>query len=176
MYPVGSVDITMHAPLPWNQCIGPDGTGWDAVIQGVIDLRASENPPKDMYYVAAFEPAPTLNGYCSQGCILGIGLVEPAPNVVDRAAFIVGYGGQPPADTLNQELAHSMGRLHAPCGRPQQVDPSFPYKSGGIGVWGYDILTQTSVDPQSKVHDFMSYCTPVWVSDYTYQALFTRLS
>jgi hypothetical protein len=64
-----------------------------------------------------------------------------------------------------------MGRLHAPCGRPANIDDEYPYDSGRIGVWGWDPLTKELLDPEERVFDFMSYCQPVWVSDYTFQGL-----
>jgi hypothetical protein len=78
---------------------------------------------------------------------------------------------------MAHEVAHTLGRLHAPCGAPQQVDPKYPYAGGAIGMWGYDFLLDQLVDPDpSKVHDVMSYCQPVWISDYNYAGLFTRIA
>ena len=43
------------------------------------------------------------------------------------------------------------------------------------GVEGYDILTKQWYSPGSRLKDFMSYCSPTWVSDYTYNGLFERM-
>ncbi|HSQ61922.1 MAG TPA: hypothetical protein VLM85_01855 [Polyangiaceae bacterium] len=175
MYPSASVDVSVHAPLAWNQSVAPDGTGWDELLGAVAGLRQADVPPDDVYYVAAFEPAPTINDFCSQGgCVLGVAPVAGPDDVDLRVAMVLGYKGQYPANTLNQELAHAMGREHADCGGADYIDPKFPYPDAGIGMWGYDILDKTLVDPNT-VFDFMGYCSPIWVSDYTYSGLFDRI-
>jgi hypothetical protein len=76
---------------------------------------------------------------------------------------------------MAHEVGHAHGRNHAPCGGAQGVDSKFPYSGGGIGVWGYDINTKTFINP-SKGKDIMGYCSPEWVSDYTYTALYNRIA
>jgi hypothetical protein len=44
-----------------------------------------------------------------------------------------------------------------------------------IGSGGYDRYEQELLDP-SNHRDFMSYCDPSWVSDYTYQAFANRIA
>ena len=70
------------------------------------------------------------------------------------------------ASTVAHELGHNMSLRHAPCGNPNNPDPSFPYTDGSVGVWGYDFR-----DGGQLVHpstpDLMSYCRPPkWISDY----------
>ena len=50
-----------------------------------------------------------------------------------RSSFSV-----PIASVIAHELGHNMSLLHAPCGHPAGVDPSFPYPDGSVGAWGYD--------------------------------------
>ncbi|MDF2692605.1 MAG: hypothetical protein K0S65_988 [Labilithrix sp.] len=95
-------------------------------------------------------------------------------NVSLRTAMIVGYHSEHSRGTLAQELAHAMGRLHAPCGGPAALDRKYPYSDASIGVWGWDVLEKTFIDPSDRV-DFMSYCNPVWVSDYTFAGLYDRM-
>src|SRR6185369_47412 len=54
---------------------------------------------------------------------------------------------------------------------------AYPYFTGSTGVIGYDVYT-ASLNPPSlpaafgaTYSDIMSYCTPVWISDYNYEAL-----
>jgi hypothetical protein len=176
MYPSSKVTITVRAPLPWSTPIDPAGAGWDEMINGIADLRTTDNAPADVYYVGAFEPAATINQFCSQGCILGVAPLTSAVDVGQRLALIVGYAGQEPADTLNQELAHAMGRSHAPCGGAAGPDPKYPYAGAKIGQWGFDVMKSTFINPTSVYRDFMSYCTPIWISDYTFNALSKRIA
>ena len=43
-----------------------------------------------------------------------------------------------------------------------------------IGTWGYDSLSGQLKNP-SNTADFMGYCEPSWISDYTYEALYDRI-
>ena len=40
--------------------------------------------------------------------------------------------------------------------------------------WGYD-LVHHQLRPPSQYVDLMSYCEPIWISDYNYQNLFSRI-
>ena len=69
------------------------------------------------------------------------------------------------------EVGHNHGREHSPCGNADGIDRNFPYKDGGIGSWGYDLVAGTMKSPDTYT-DFMGYCERQWVSDYTYGGLF----
>ena len=174
MYPAATITTTVAPVLPFNTVIDPMGAGWDELVQALIDRRATDNPSDDVYYVALFATTASFNTFCSQGCIGGVGLTQGATDPTARVAVVADYNVQFARDTLNQELAHSMGREHAPCGGPSGIDPKFPYLDGSAGVWGYDIVNSNWVDP-AMVSDFMSYCHPIGVSDYTYAALYKQM-
>ena len=176
MYPVAAVEITVHAPLKWSSPVAADGPGWDALLSGIMQVRKADNVDRDVYYVGVFTPKPTIDQFCDQGsCILGIAPQADEKSVGLRAALVLGYGNRSAGGTLAQELAHAMGRAHAPCGNPQAIDYDFPYSGGSIGVFGYDILTKELLDPGDRWRDFMSYCSPVWTSDYTFQGIYDRM-
>ena len=174
MYPTAKVEVTVHAPLPWSTPIQADGTGWDVFLQGLIDLRASDGVRDDVYYVGAMKPASTLGKFCGHGCVLGVAPQLGPTSVAERVAAIIGYNGDESANTLLQELAHAMGRGHAPCGGAGGPDKKFPYADGGIGVWGWDVESKVLVSPDDY-SDIMGYCQPGWVSDYTFAGLFKRI-
>ncbi len=174
MYPTAKVEVTAHAPMPWTTAILADGTGWDDLLQGLIDLRQGDGAPDDLYYVAAMRPAASFGKFCSGGCVLGVAPQTGPTDVAERVAAVVDYDGDEAASTLLQELAHAMGRGHAPCGPVDAPDKRFPYSDGGIGVWGWDIEAKTLVKP-SDYSDIMSYCQPTWISDYTFNGLFKRI-
>lgn len=73
------------------------------------------------------------------------------------------------APIVAHELAHSLGRLHAPCGGAANPDASYPYLFGVIGVFGYDIETGQLKFPGTS--DLMGYCGFGWISDYTYTGI-----
>ncbi len=175
LYPVTNVEISVRDVLDWPLEVRGDGQGWGHLLDAVMETREDDKAPNDVYYVGVFNPAPTEREYCQSGsCILGIAPASILDSVSFRTAMIVGYHSERQHGTLAQELAHAMGRLHAPCGGPTNIDSKYPYADGSIGTWGWDVLEKTLVDPEEHV-DFMSYCNPVWVSDYTFRAIHDRM-
>jgi hypothetical protein len=95
----------------------------------------------------------------------GIAGIAFAPG---RAA--VSWDRLPTAASITaHELSHNLSRLHAPCGGAGNPDPNFPYPSGTIGVYGYDIATGVLKPPGTS--DLMGYCGFGWISDYTYTGI-----
>jgi Peptidase M66 len=131
----------------------------------------------DIYYYGLVDPASSFNAYCQGGCTTGIGWVPGATgNFSERNRAAVGIGfGTRGAGTFAHELGHNMGRNHAPCGGAGGPDQGFPYPGAKIGSWGYDLDAGTLRDPAEYV-DFMGYCSPEWVSDYTYNAIAERIA
>lgn len=71
-------------------------------------------------------------------------------------------------ETVAHELGHNLSLSHAPCGGPGGPDPDYPYDNAALGTWGYNVFTGATFDPGSNLKDLMSYCGPVWISDYHY--------
>jgi len=176
MYPVANVELTVRDPFVWTQAVEPDGEGWDELLTGIMQLRRADQSPQNVYYVGVFTPKKSVDEFCSRGsCVLGIAPQADERQVNLRVALVLGYQSRGSGGTLAQELAHAMGRAHAPCGRPDNIDADYPYPGGRIGAWGYDLLEKKWLDPEDRSRDFMSYCNPVWVSDYTFRGIFERM-
>ncbi|WP_146650734.1 M66 family metalloprotease [Labilithrix luteola] len=175
-YPAANVEVTARAPWAWNSTIGANGTGFSQVLSAITQLRQQDGVSDDTYYYGALAPAASFSKFCSSGCVAGLStVVDDVETAYLRASVGVGYTGDDSASTMAHEVGHAHGREHAPCGGAQGVDSGFPYAGGKIGVWGYDILEKTFHNPSSGT-DMMGYCENVWVSDYTYSALFDRVS
>ena len=168
LYPAAEVDVTVRDPWPVNVFIGADGSGMDTLLNALVKLRSSDQPDPDVYYYAAFEPTSSFAAYCGGGCVTGLSFTGQPVSVG------IGYTDDATMDTAVHEVGHAHGLDHAPCGGAAGADPSFPYKTGGIGVWGYDAIGQAMVDPGSY-KDMMGYCDPKWISDYFYAKLFRRV-
>ncbi|MFT3770771.1 MAG: hypothetical protein QM820_35560 [Minicystis sp.] len=173
-YPAANVEITLRNAMSWNQTIDPNGFGWGEILDAVANLRQQDKAPADVYYFGIFNPDPTFDQFCAQGCVAGLGMVGSPNDSYSRAAVGIGYPGDMAWTTAIHEIGHTQGRNHAPCGGAQGVDPGFPYKTGGIGAWGYDIVAKALIDPKQG-KDLMGYCDPYWISDYTYKAIFDRM-
>jgi hypothetical protein len=184
-YPTAKIESTVHDPMPYTgPAIQAMGGGWQNAIISVASLRQSDRPATNVYYYGLVAPNPTLQQYCPAGCVGGVAAVPMSPtSSVQFVAMGVSYAD--PYKTVDnmevrvalQEVAHTFGRLHAFCEVPDGgtpptgLDPSYPYKTGSIGVWGYDVFAKKLYDP-GKYDDIQSYCNPVWISDYTYSAIF----
>jgi hypothetical protein len=174
-YPAPDTEIKVHAAVPFMVEFSPEGAGWGELLQATCELRAKENPDRNVFYYGVIEPAASFNQFCQAGCVAGLANLTEDPNdEYGRCSIGLGYSGQDSADVALQEIAHNLGRRHADCGNPDMVDPSYPYSGGKVGTWGWDQTSKTLQSPGLK--DFMSYCQPVWISDYTYAALFDRIA
>lgn len=176
MYPASEVEITVRTPYSWTSQIAGNGTGFSNVLRGVTELRQKERPAADVYYYGLLAPTSSFSSFCSGGCVTGLSTVVSNPTTSYlRASVGVGFTGASSAKTMAHEVGHAHGREHAPCGDPEYVDPDYPYSGAQLGVWGYNILTRAFISP-TKGRDLMAYCPNEWVSDYTFSALFDRIS
>jgi hypothetical protein len=179
LYPVSNVEISVREPTPWGQPIYPNGGGWEQVGLTTFGFRGQDGASPDVYYYAVFNPTATMYQFCAGGCLLGVTLLNDQPADVGnpqlRIAMGVGFD-ETATGTAAHELGHAHGRPHAPCGfglAPDSIDPQYPYPEGAIGVWGWDIVSRSLIDP-AVYSDIMGYCDTQWISDYNYAKLLMR--
>ena len=78
--------------------------------------------------------------------------------------------------TMAHEFGHALGWKHAPCGNVGTTDPHPAYEpydppnnsNASIGEYGMNIDTGAIQSPVNG-KDFMSYCSPRWISIYNHQ-------
>jgi len=170
-YPTREVDIEVESPVPWSNSIQPNGAGFDSVLNYLYNIR--DRYDYDVYLYALHAPASSYGEFCSRGCVAGLSSLAQSPgDSWARVSTGLGFTGEQTSGTTVHEIGHAHGRSHAPCGT--QGEGNFPYSGGSIGVWGYDIIDKTLKSPNSHA-DFMGYCDPTWVSDYTFEELFDRI-
>jgi hypothetical protein len=176
IYPASTVDVSVAYPLELDYSVDPDGTGWDEALDDLLTLRDDDNVDANVYYYGLLTPGATFDGYCQGDCVVGLSNVAGRTQTQYRGSIGTGFF-ETSKDTFSQEtmaheLGHALGREHSPCGT-SDAERAYPYKSGGIGVWGYN--GTRLLDP-GKLTDVMGYCVPVWISDYTYDHLFDRIA
>lgn len=156
IFPLEKVTPTLHAiytsSAPALQSDDGNG-GWGQILGEMNALRISEGSSYTYYGVVAT----TYNSG-----IAGLGYIgTPAAIGWDKGSSVGGI--------VAHELGHTFGRSHAPCGT-SPADPNYPYPNAEIGVWGYDQGTG-AVKDSVAMFDLMSYCSPAWISDYTYKGV-----
>lgn len=152
------------------------GTGWGALLEDLEDTflspfgSAGGDDSPDMHIYGIVDDsvphcwAPSTGGWwCCGGCGRtpgheAAGLVDPTNTA--------GAG-----QILAHEIGHNLGRPHTcGCGEGGCVNQ---HAGGVIGVYGVDLENPSApvyLDP-TTTFDLMTYCSPEWISDITYEAL-----
>jgi hypothetical protein len=177
IYPVARVDLRVLDPVPWYEEVAADGTGWEDLLVELIDQRALSDNPRE-YYFGLFEPADSFAEYCAEGCVAGLSPLVTEDVIHEsllRAGIGLAFPSSSPELTMVHEVGHAHGREHSPCGLyGQPSDPGYPHDDATLGRWGYDQADRRLYNPE--VHrDFMSYCQPMWTSDYTFAGILERV-
>jgi len=158
MLPVGAYDAEVRAPYtttaPALQGSNAN-SAWNTILSELLALRSADASARYYYGVVKVS-------YGSG--VAGLGYVG------GNAHAAIGWDYLPSAaNVMAHEVGHNLGRWHAPCGGAGQADPSYPYSSGQIGVWGLDVAALALKAPSAP--DLMGYCGPNWVSDYNWSGM-----
>jgi hypothetical protein len=166
MYPTNEVVLSLH------EVVATDRTDLSDMLDQVRQLRDADAPPSDLAYYGMVRPAESFEQYCNGTCTTGIAGFG-SQNGTSGAGMGIGYTDAA-ANTFVHELGHVYRRPHSPCGGAIGADETYPYPNGGLGSWGYDLRTGQLFAPETHV-DFMSYCSPDWISDHNYQRILERV-
>ena len=156
IHPISGYGADVHATYTTNvhALTGGNANGaWEAILGELQTMRVAEGSPRNYFGIVR-------TSYTSG--IAGISYIG--------AGTSLGYDGPSETEIISHELGHAWGRSHAPCGIDGNTDPSYPYSSGNIGVYGMDVSTTTLYPPSTA--EVMSYCHPQWISDYTYTGVY----
>jgi hypothetical protein len=179
LHPVSTISVTIGDVLASDvDFAGGGAAAWLSILQ-LLDLRRVLEGTGN-YYVGVVRPPPGVSFVQFGGYgYIPFDPVSSGPST--RTAALVGVGwfnrARQTTELVAHELAHTMGRRHAPCGGAAAPDPLFPYPAGAIGVPGFDLYTYSlggqalPLSFAAATSDIMSYCTPVWISDYNYAGL-----
>jgi hypothetical protein len=148
VWPVKGVETKTRAPYTFSGVLsGGGGSVWAALLDELAQVKAADGSQRHYY---GFVRVTYGSG------IAGIGYLGQG----------VATGRDDSLGTVAHELGHNFGRPHAPCGGAGDADPNFPYTGARIGTFGWNGAQLLS---PNRYVDLMSYCSPEWVSDYSYE-------
>ncbi len=162
--PVQNVPITVaDSPIEIAEAL----TSGKQVTDALVDRRFADGAAPNEYYVGLYVGC----GLTLSGCMAGGIPSEPT----EESAYlrVIAQRYQPPLTgaSLATCLGLAQGRRRVLCsGDEQGVDPNYPYEGGVIGVWGWNIEKNLIQPPETR-YDYLSSCSPRWVSDYTWRGI-----
>jgi len=174
-YPIDNVNVTIRPDYPFSGNLQDNsGSAWETLLNQIYALKLSDGLAEDtpiVYY--GFIPIQNGSTEWFSSGIAGLGWISP-PGQNFREALGLNLGANDTTGILaGHEIGHNLGRDHAPCGNPDDPDPAYPYAGASIGQYGTDIQgNNVGFNTPASHVDVMSYCSPEWVSDYTYTELY----
>ena len=173
-FPVPDVEVKVHAPV--NAGTRPKNSpAWEAMLQDLCNVRQRDVAAADTYYLGLFQPAPTRQAYCKNGCSLGLAYQLTNPRSVSKCGVIAFFNDATSGESAAHELGHAHGLGHVACPTARNdagIDENYPHPDGLTGDWGWDVRTRDLMSPER--YDLMSYCNPYGMSGYHYAKLAER--
>jgi hypothetical protein len=165
LYPVDNVNISFHSPKTFVGDLN-DVDDWIYILNKITDMKQSEGAPDSQIWYGLLPVEDESGDTWFYGGVIGLGWLGDRVSIglADYSSYGLDGG-----ITAAHEFGHNLGREHAPCGNPAYPDPEYPYSNGIIGQFGFNLSKFTVIPNTYK--DIMSYCSPEWVSDYTYIGL-----
>lgn len=80
----------------------------------------------------------------------------------------IGSDRDPGLSIMLHEVGHNFSLHHVNCGDPVEYDSLYPHNTNSIGTLGVNASFSMFYQPTSY-RDIMSYCSPEFVSDYSYK-------
>jgi len=178
---IENLEFTVHAPYPVDYSM-TSYSGLSKLVSAMSQLRTDEGADPNVYYYALFDNCGGCIGSgdgVMSGCTVGLAADITGPDENDaRYRASAGQLNKGGVDTFVHEVGHTQGRRHIECAgagvQAAGTDPSYPHEDGRIGVWGFGIRDFSLRHP-TVFSDYMSYCGRTWVSDWQWNATYSRI-
>ena len=140
------------------------------------DLRIQDGAAPNYYYYALVDVCgPGIDDAAGVAAGIPPATMEASPNRVASGVWLPNQKSYA-WHTFVHEIGHTQGLSHIFCEGGGSVgnDPAYPYNNGITNVWGFGIRLYQFYSPTAN-YDYMTYCLPNWVSDWTWTKIFTRI-
>ncbi len=182
--PVGAIETSIAPAFSLDASFGTAPTGgtsafWVSLLQQLDLARVNSLDFADAHWVGVVLPPAGYN-FVTFG---GFGYIPSSGTSTGPGTRTFGLVGlnwfnreSQTRELVMHELGHNLGRQHAPCGGAGGPDIAFPNVGGVIGsgghdTWAFQLGASSAPVIPSNTGDTMGYCTPVWISTYTYGAM-----
>jgi hypothetical protein len=158
--PVVRINAEFHAPVAYNGTLDSD-SGVCSMLSNVSQLWQQEGSPSNVFYVGLIDSG-NVGGVA--GCAWGGSNISANVWQTSKADT---------ANTIVHETGHDQGLSHVDCANaeyPPGQEPSTAYPDhplGRIMATGFGVRS-FSLYPWESTFDYMSYCEPSWVSEWTW--------
>ena len=164
LWPARSLKVTFRAPYTTSvvipaptSSISAQGTAFSQILAEVASLRLSDQSASDYY------------GFLNNGYTWGILGIHQGGWATGIGLDTTGVGEAESLLTFQHELGHGFNLKHSPDGDAGGPTNRFPYAKVSIGSVGVNVEKGLAYNPSRGYTDIMSYQSPQWVSDFTYQ-------
>ena len=178
LLPVQEISVDWQPAQPQSKFYEHPEEAW----RDIHDLRAALGLAPDDYLHVLLDPTTCCNNEAFDFTGLGgnAGATQDDEDSNKRSAMVmIKEDVASAALFIVHELGHNHGLKHAPCGDVDKLDHAYPYPNGLTHTQGYGILSDKlhSGDPtiSHPYYDMMTYCWPVWFSDYNFEAMRKRI-
>lgn len=162
--PVDEVTVQVRETVSYGGSAQESG----GILSLLQQLRAQDGADPGTYYYGVIRPCDGGPGFAGVALLGGPSKFEAS----QRVGWGVWYSSlSSTADTFVHEIGHEQGRRHVACnGQEGGPDPSYPdHPEGDTESYGIDVY-----GPQWRVskptdHDYMTYCSSTWVSEWGYR-------
>jgi len=169
--PTAEIRWDVHAPVAYAGALNNLGS----LLPVISQLRVAEDAAPNVYYHALIDV-----GAAALGGVYGISQVagDAKADSANRVSATVLWSINPTTglETFVHEAGHAQGLAHVECPNTDAAAPdlAYPHADGRIGNWGFGVREWRSYDPE-QAYDYMSYCGPTWVSDWTWTKTYARI-
>ncbi len=173
--PISELDISYRQVVDYNGAVN-SGNQLGDILGFLGQLKSQDGAAPAVYYAGLVNIGCFVTG-CGNAGTTGIAYVPGASqnSSFQRVSANVWFQPESSSGTVVHEVGHNQGLSHVFCpgGGAAGTDPAYPYNNGQLSGWGWGPKSGDIYGSNS--YDYMSYCGPSWVSDWTWEKTRARI-